>query len=114
MCNSLGTARFESPFIHGVGFGFQQVGPRYFVGLSRMKTKSTHNAQVAARSEVQSKRRQLVVGAGVAAGAAAAAAALGQRVAGPVAAAKSVPGATEGEGYRLTDHVLRYYETTRS
>lgn len=79
-----------------------------------MKTKPTPNAQVAARSEVQSKRRQLVVGAGVAAGAAAAAAALGQRVAAPAAGAKASPVASEGEGYRLTDHVLRYYETTRS
>jgi phosphodiesterase/alkaline phosphatase D-like protein len=63
---------------------------------------------------VQSKRRQLVVGAGVAAGAAAAAAALGQRVGEPVATAKAAPGTTGGEGYRLTDHVLRYYQTTRS
>ena len=79
-----------------------------------MKTNATPHPQVPARSEQQSKRRQLVVGVGVAAGAAAAAAALGQRVAAPVGAAKAPTVAGEGEGYRLTDHVLRYYETTRS
>jgi len=60
-------------------------------------------------------RRQLVVGAGVAAGAAAlAAATLQPRGAAPAAATKAGSESAQGEGYRLTDHVLRYYETTRS
>jgi len=59
-------------------------------------------------------RRRLVVGAGVAAGAALAAAAL-QRKADPAPSTASAgTGAAPAEGYRLTDHVRRYYETTRS
>ncbi|MEO8923717.1 MAG: formate dehydrogenase [Caldimonas sp.] len=59
-------------------------------------------------------RRGLVAGAGVAGVAALAAAALTRRVAElpPVSAAK--PARAAGEGYRETQHVLRYYETTRS
>lgn len=58
--------------------------------------------------------RRAVVGAGVAAGAALAAAALARRGAPsePVAAAK--PEAAAADGYRLTEHIRRYYETTRS
>jgi hypothetical protein len=58
--------------------------------------------------------RRLVVGAGVAAGAALAVAAL-QRKGEPsaqVAATASDP--APAQGYRLTDHVRRYYETTRT
>ena len=58
-------------------------------------------------------RRQLVVGAGVAAGAALAVAAFARHGAAP-AAAKTESGPAQGEGYRLTDHVRRYYETTRT
>ena len=56
----------------------------------------------------------LVVGAGVAAGAALAAAALQRKLdtAAPAAAAET--GTASAEGYRLTDHVRRYYETTRT
>jgi len=59
-------------------------------------------------------RRQLVVGAGVAATAALAAAAFAPHVAAPGAAAKAGSDPAQGEGYRLTDHVRRYYETTRT
>jgi hypothetical protein len=59
-------------------------------------------------------RRQLVVGAGVAATAALATAAFAPRGAAPAAAAKAGSDPAQGEGYRLTDHVRRYYETTRS
>ena len=59
-------------------------------------------------------RRQLVVGAGVAAGAAVAAAAFARHGAAPAADAKARPDPTQDEGYRLTDHVRRYYETTRT
>jgi hypothetical protein len=59
-------------------------------------------------------RRSLVVGAGVAGAAAVAATVLHrQGVEAPVAAdAASAPPVTDG--YRVTPHVLRYYETTRS
>jgi hypothetical protein len=59
-------------------------------------------------------RRQLVVGAGVAAGAALVAVALKQRVEGPPAVAGAKSGPASADGYRLTDHILRYYETTRT
>jgi len=64
--------------------------------------------------EPRTGRRRVVVGAGVAAGAALAAAALHRKLdtAAPAAAAET--GTTSPEGYRLTDHVRRYYETTRT
>ena len=60
-------------------------------------------------------RRGLVVGAGVAGVAAVAAAALhrGAVEVAPAAAAVK-PTAAEGDGYRLTAHVQRYYETTKA
>ncbi|MGZ5155477.1 MAG: formate dehydrogenase [Caldimonas sp.] len=72
--------------------------------------KSTQSKVPAARAD----RRGLVVGAGVAGVAAIAARALhrGAVEAAPVAGAKTA--ASDGEGYRLTPHVLRYYETTRA
>lgn len=59
-------------------------------------------------------RRGLVVGAGVAGVAAVSAIALhpGGGVLPAVASAKT--GSDADQGYRLTDHVKRYYETTRS
>ena len=62
----------------------------------------------------QSKRRQLVVGAGVAAAAAVAAAAFKPHGDTPPAIAKAEADGAAAEGYRLTDHVRRYYETTRT
>ena len=60
-------------------------------------------------------RRRLVVGASVAAGAAVAAAALHRQVTtGAPAVASDNTRETPDQGYRLTDHVRRYYETTRS
>ena len=82
-----------------------------------MKTQASRKPQVvaAAGGEPQPKRRQLVVGAGVAAAAAlAAVAAVRHQTQAPSGVAKAGPEAAEGQGYRLTDHVLRYYETTRS
>ena len=60
-------------------------------------------------------RRRLLVGAGVA-GAAAVAAGVAHRAAvdAPVAAADAPKEAAGGEGYRLTPHVRRYYETTKA
>ena len=59
-------------------------------------------------------RRGLVVGVGVAGAAAVAAQALHRGVIDAPVAAAAKTTATEGEGYRLTPHVLRYYETTKS
>jgi hypothetical protein len=59
-------------------------------------------------------RRRLVVGASVAAGAAFAAAALQRKAQTASPAVASETRTTPEQGYRLTDHVRRYYETTRS
>jgi len=60
-------------------------------------------------------RRRLVVGAGVAAGAAVAAAALpGGKREGATQAADATAAPQPVDGYRLTDHIRRYYDTTRS
>ena len=70
----------------------------------------------AAQSEVPAAplgRRALVVGAGGAGVAAVAAQAL-QRGALDVPRAGAAKPGPQGEGYRLTAHVLRYYETTKA
>ena len=74
---------------------------------------SRRAAPAAPSSSPPVDRRSLVVGAGVAGAAAIGAAALHRgAVEAPVEAA---PAAAAGEeGYRLTPHVLRYYETTRA
>lgn len=60
-------------------------------------------------------RRGVVVGAGVAGAAALAAAALHGRIAAtPPVQGEKVGGAASEAGYRETEHVLRYYETTRA
>ena len=59
-------------------------------------------------------RRGLVAGVGIAGVAAVAATALqGARTEAPAAGADAAT-APPGDGYRLTDHVLRYYETTKA
>ena len=58
-------------------------------------------------------RRGLLVGAGVAGVAAVAAGGLHRAVVAEAGAAVA-PAAAEGAGYRLTPHVLRYYETTKA
>ena len=57
-------------------------------------------------------RRGLLLGAGVAGAAAVAAGGLHRAMVAEVGAA--APAAVEGAGYRLTPHVLRYYETTKA
>lgn len=59
-------------------------------------------------------RRGLVVGAGVAGAAAVTAAALHRGSVSSPAVASSGPSSAGHDGYRLTDHIKRYYETTRS
>ncbi|HEY4957781.1 MAG TPA: formate dehydrogenase [Caldimonas sp.] len=68
----------------------------------------------AGTSEPRSDRRSLVVGAGVAAGAALAAAALHRHAIEAPAQVEARPKVGDGDGYQLTDHVLRYYQTARS
>lgn len=58
-------------------------------------------------------RRSLVAGTGVAAVAAVAAAALHRAATKPSEAAASA-GETTAPGYRLSDHVLRYYASTEA
>jgi hypothetical protein len=58
-------------------------------------------------------RRSLVVGAGVAGAAAIGASVLHGQVA-DVPAEAAAAGTAAQDGYQVTPHVLRYYETTRS
>jgi hypothetical protein len=67
-----------------------------------------------ADSAKRTGRRRLVVGAGVAAGAAVAATALHRRAEPEATAAATTDPADGHKGYRLTDHVRRYYESTRT
>jgi len=60
-------------------------------------------------------RRGLVIGAGVAGAAALAVKVMpGQAVATSAVAAAAKPAVDTAGGYQLTQHVLRYYETTRA
>jgi heterodisulfide reductase subunit A-like polyferredoxin len=78
-----------------------------------LQSKRPAAAVDAASSTVD--RRGLVIGAGVAGVAAVAAHALHRgAVEAPVVAAAAKTPAAEGEGYRLSAHVRRYYETTKA
>jgi len=80
-----------------------------------MKSTPLPTSPIAPESQgLRTGRRRLVVGAGVAAGAALAAAALQRKAETAPAAAAADTGAAPAQGYRLTDHVRRYYETTRT
>jgi len=59
-------------------------------------------------------RRAVVVGAGVAGAAAVAAHSLHRAGVDAPARPSASVASTEGEGYRLTPHVRRYYETTKA
>jgi len=85
-------------------------------GVAIMKSSSlpTSRADASESEGPGTSRRRLVVGASVAAGAAVAAAALHRRAETTAPAVASDIRATPDQGYRLTDHVRRYYETTRS
>ena len=82
--------------------------------LFQGKSRSASTAPMAATPSAGVARRNIVVGAG-AAGAAAIAAHSLQRGVGMAPAvpvvATVVPGA--GDGYQVTAHVLRYYETAK-
>ena len=75
-----------------------------------MKPYPTNTSPPRADGARPLKRRGLLLGAGAAGAAALAARAL------PVAPAEAAAAATAADtsaGYRLTQHVLRYYETTK-
>ena len=78
-----------------------------------MKASTAKPAPLAGEQPPRIARRGLLLGAGVAGAAAVAAGGLHRAmVAEPGVAA--APAAAEGAGYRLTPHVLRYYETTKA
>jgi hypothetical protein len=76
-------------------------------------TSNASSRSAAPETTPRLDRRGLVVGAGVAGVAAVAAHAL-HRGAVEAPAAAATTAAVAGEGYRLTPHVLRYYETTKA
>jgi hypothetical protein len=81
--------------------------------LFQRKAKGASIATQGVGSEAGIERRNLVVGAGVAGAAAVAAYSL--RTGGVAAPALPVAAATPeaGDGYQLSQHVLRYYETAK-
>lgn len=78
-----------------------------------MKFFRTRTTAPAAEPSTPIDRRKLVLGAGVAGAAVMAAQAL--RTEAPVVAVAGAaqPPAEAGDGYQLTQHVLRYYETAK-
>ncbi len=80
-----------------------------------MKFMPTKTPAGASGSSTSPGRRGLVVGAGVAGVAAVAAHALHRGIVEKAPEAVAAKGsAVSGEGYQVTPHVLRYYETTRA
>jgi len=80
-----------------------------------MKTQPTqHPIGMPAASSAKVGRRGLVVGAGVAGGAALAGHALLNGAADAPVGRSGAAAVGDGEGYRLTPHILRYYETTKA
>ena len=78
-----------------------------------MKPSTAKTTPPAREESPRLGRRGLLVGAGVAGAAAVTAGGL-HRALVAEAGAVAAPAATEGAGYRLTPHVLRYYETTQA
>lgn len=81
-----------------------------------MKLFSSKPTGSAATQSASAKvdRRGLVLGAGVAGVAAVAAHALHRGALELPVAAAAKPASVQGEGYQLTEHVRRYYETTKA
>ena len=77
-----------------------------------MQSKAFNPAETGSESPHPLKRRGLMFGAGAAGAAAIALKALPIAPA-PVAAVTAGPAVAEKGGYQLTQHVLRYYQTTR-
>jgi len=83
---------------------------------SLIETPSGAVASADSDSQAQrrGRRRVVAVGAGVTAAAALAAVALPGKREPEAQAENAANGRKPAEGYRLTDHIRRYYETTRS
>lgn len=79
-----------------------------------MKFFRPQGAEVPSAQSAGVGRRGLVVGAGVAGVAALAVAVLARRGAEALPVSQAKPTRVAGEGYRETEHVLRYYDSTRS
>jgi hypothetical protein len=77
-------------------------------------TPAQHPADTAAAPAMRRDRRGLVVGTGIAGVAAVAAGTLGHVGAPAPAAGTNAKAPAQGEGYRLTPHIQRYYETTKA
>jgi hypothetical protein len=78
-----------------------------------MKSSGVDRTTPEAPSASTTKRRGLLLGAGVAGAAALAARALPGATAEVVAAPAAKTVADKKAGYQVTQHVLRYYETTK-
>jgi hypothetical protein len=72
------------------------------------------SAESDSEAQRRGRRRVVTVGAGVAAGAALAASALRGAHEPESKVGNAADGRAPAEGYRLTDHIRRYYESTRS
>jgi hypothetical protein len=79
-----------------------------------MKSTRSSNGATTSVTGARLDRRGLVIGAGVAAGAAIAAVVAHRRSVDPAPVAAAKPAPAQPDGYRETEHVLRYYQTTRS
>ncbi|HUP08988.1 MAG TPA: formate dehydrogenase [Caldimonas sp.] len=79
-----------------------------------MKPTSSSRADAPAREPAPVARRRIMAGAGVAAGAAVVAHLVSRSDPAPEPAAATGTKPEEGQGYRLTAHVQRYYETTKA
>ena len=75
--------------------------------------KPRRSLPAVAASDTRIGRRSLVAGAGIAGVAAVAATALSRGIANPSEAMASAA-ESSAEGYRLSDHVLRYYASTKA
>jgi hypothetical protein len=82
--------------------------------LTETRSGAAASADSDSQAERPGRRRVVAVGAGVTAAAALAAVALTGRREPEAKVAKSASDRPAAEGYRLTDHIRRYYETTRS
>ena len=79
-----------------------------------MKFARSSRAPTTPTTDARPDRRGLVVGAGVAAAAGLAAAVLHRRAVDVPVASTAQPTPAPADGYRETEHVLRYYQTTRA
>lgn len=82
--------------------------------LTETRSGAATSADSDSQAQRRGRRRVVAVGGGVAAAAALAAVALPGRRESESKVAKGADGRPAADGYRLTEHIRRYYETTRS